>query len=257
MQGLVGRPETSETDRCLLRMALGKSWEDIGRDDEAFENYREGKRLKRKLVPFDEAAMTARFEALHRVFTRALLAAWSRDGAEGRGSSSTLPIFVTGFPRSGTTLVEQILASHPQVHGAGELGLLDQVAGSFRAAAAPGLGFPDYLPPLDAAEFRALGEAYVERLGALAPGAPHITDKLLENYLNIGLIHLVLPRGAHHPCPARPAGRLRLLLCHQLLRRPRLYLRSRRARAHLPPLSRADGPLAPSAAARGDAGGAV
>ncbi len=105
-----------------------------------------------------------------------------------------MPIFVTGFPRSGTTLVEQILASHPQIHGAGELGLLDQVAGSFRAAAAPDLGFPDYLPHLDAAESRALGDTYVERLGALAPGAPHITDKLLENYLNIGLIHLVLPR---------------------------------------------------------------
>ena len=190
MQWLVGRPEMSETDRCLLRMALGKAHEDIGRYDEAFENYREGKRLKRKLVPFDEAAMTARFEALHRVFTPALLASWP----DNAGSSSTLPIFVTGFPRSGTTLVEQILASHPQVHGAGELGLLDQVAGAFRAAAAPGLGFPDYLPHLDAAESRALGDAYVERLSALAPGVPHVTDKLLENYLNIGLIHLVLPR---------------------------------------------------------------
>ncbi|MFI5019025.1 MAG: sulfotransferase, partial [Dongiales bacterium] len=199
MQGLVGRSEMSETDRCLLRMALGKACEDIGRYDEAFENFREGKRLKRKLAPFDEAAMTARFEALHRVFAPALMASWSNrrgssDGGQSRGSDSTLPIFVTGFPRSGTTLVEQILASHPQIHGAGELGLLDQVAGSFRAAAAPDLGFPDYLPDLDAAESRALGNTYVERLGTLAPGAPHITDKLLENYLNIGLIHLVLPR---------------------------------------------------------------
>ena len=74
------------------------------------------------------------------------------------GSESALPIFVVGFPRSGTTLVEQILASHPQVHGAGELGYLDQVAVSFRAAAAPGLGYPDYLPHLDAAESRALGK---------------------------------------------------------------------------------------------------
>ena len=101
---------------------------------------------------------------------------------------------MVGFPRSGTTLVEQILASHPQIHGAGELGYLDHVATSFRAAAAPGLGFPDYLPHLAAAESRALGEAYVERLRSLAPAAARITDKLPENYLNIGLIHLILPR---------------------------------------------------------------
>ena len=185
----------SETDRCLLRIALGKACEDVGRYDEAFENFREGKRLRRKLAPFDEAAMTARFEALHRVFTPALMAAWSSDGAESRGSDSGLPIFVTGFPRSGTTLVEQILASHPQIHGAGELGLLDQVAGSFRAAAAPdSSAFPTIWPISTPRVPRALGDSYVERLGALAPGVPHITDKLLENYLNIGLIHLVLPR---------------------------------------------------------------
>ena len=194
MQGLVARAqELSEVDRSLLRMALGKAYEDLGRYDEAFENFREGKRLKRKLVPYDEAAMTARFEALHRVFTPALMAAWPSKGIAA-GSESELPIFVVGFPRSGTTLVEQILASHPQVHGAGEVGYLDHVAAPFRAAAAPGLGYPDYLAHLDAAESRALGEAYVERLRSLAPTAARITDKLLENYLNIGLIHLVLPR---------------------------------------------------------------
>jgi tetratricopeptide (TPR) repeat protein len=193
MQGLLARAqELGETDRSLLRMALGKAYEDLARYDEAFENFLEGKRLKRKLAPFDEAAMVARFEALHRIFTPALLAGGNATAAGG--SQSELPIFVIGFPRSGTTLVEQILASHPQVHGAGELGYLDHVATSFRAAAAPGLGFPDYLPHLGPGESRALGEAYVERLRRLAPDATRITDKLPENYMNIGLIHLILPR---------------------------------------------------------------
>jgi tetratricopeptide (TPR) repeat protein len=188
MQSLADRAQDlSEIDRCLLHMALGKAYEDLGRDNEAFQNFREGKRLKRKLMPYDEAAMAARFEALHRVFTPALMAA-----AE-QGSESDLPIFVVGFPRSGTSLVEQILASHPEVHGAGEVGYLDQVAASYRASAAPELPFPDYLAHLGAVELRALGDACVARLRALAPAAARISDKLPENYLNIGLIHLALP----------------------------------------------------------------
>jgi tetratricopeptide (TPR) repeat protein len=190
MEGLVARAQDlGEIDRSLLHMALGKAYEDTGRHDDAFASFREGKRLKRKLVPYDEAAMAARFESLHRVFTPALVAA-----AGGQGAESDLPIFVVGFPRSGTSLVEQILASHPQVHGAGELGYLDQIAASFRARAAPELPYPDYLAHLGAVELRALGDAYVARLHALAPGAGRITDKLPENYLNIGLIHLALPR---------------------------------------------------------------
>ncbi|HEY2111931.1 MAG TPA: sulfotransferase, partial [Dongiaceae bacterium] len=189
-QGLVARDQQlSEIDRSLLHMALGKAYEDLGRHDEAFASFREGKRLKRKLAPFDEAAMAARFESLQRVFTPALMAA-----ACGQGSESDLPIFVVGFPRSGTSLVEQILASHPQVHGAGEVGYLDQIAASLRASTAPELPYPEYVAYLGAAEFRALGDAYVAKLRALAPAAGRITDKLPENYLNIGLIHLALPR---------------------------------------------------------------
>ncbi|HEX4569032.1 MAG TPA: sulfotransferase, partial [Dongiaceae bacterium] len=86
------------------------------------------------------------------------------------------------------------LASHPQVHGAGEVGYLDQIAASFRASTAPELPYPEYMAHLGAAEFRALGDAYVAKLRALAPAAGRITDKLPENYLNIGLIHLALPR---------------------------------------------------------------
>ncbi len=190
MERLAARKqELGEADRGLLHMALGKAYEDLGRYDRAFENYLAGKRLRRRLAPYDEARQTDRADALRRSFTRERLAA-----AAGHGSPSELPIFVVGFPRSGTTLIEQILASHPAVHGAGELGYLDHIAARFRAAAAPDLGYPDYAAHLSPAECRALGEAYVDRLRSLDPGATRITDKLPENFANVGLIRLILPR---------------------------------------------------------------
>jgi tetratricopeptide (TPR) repeat protein len=190
METLLRQPQgLSDLDRSLLHVALGKAYENLGRYDEAFASLLAGKRLQRRLAPFDEAANAARFESTERVFTPALLA-----GLAGSGSASELPVLVLGFPRSGTTLVEQILASHPKVHGAGELGFLDHVAANFRAAAVPGFGYPDYMARLTAAERRALGESYVGKLRGLAPAAARITDKLPENYLNIGLVHLTLPR---------------------------------------------------------------
>jgi tetratricopeptide (TPR) repeat protein len=190
MEGLAARAQDlGETDRSLLRMALGKAYEDLGRHDEAFRNILEGKRLRRRQLSYDEADMAGRFDGLCRVFTPELMAARA-----GAGSSSQVPIFIVGFPRAGTTLVEQILASHPLVHGAGELGYLDHVAQAFRAAAAPDLRYPEYMAALSPEECRALGEAYVERLRSLAPDAERITDKLPENYMNIGLIRVSLPR---------------------------------------------------------------
>ena len=110
----------------------------------------------------------------------------------GQGALSELPIFILGFPRSGTTLVEQILASHPAVHGAGELTYMGELAAGLKARGT--LYFPECLPFLAGEEYRRCGEAYVERLRALAPEAPRITDKMPDNHMFIGLIHLILPK---------------------------------------------------------------
>jgi tetratricopeptide (TPR) repeat protein len=189
MEALARREqELGATERGLLRMALGKAYEDLGRDDEAFANYLLGNRLKRALVPYDETAAEARFAALHRIFTAELLSKKT-----GQGAPSSLPIFIVGFPRSGTTLVEQILASHPQVHGAGELSDLEHIAAAMRASRAPELSFPDCLPSLRPEELLLLGQTYLDGLRRRAPSAMRITDKLPENYLRIGLIRLALP----------------------------------------------------------------
>jgi hypothetical protein len=96
------------------------------------------------------------------------------------------------MPRSGTTLLEQILASHPAVHGAGELPDLNQVI--MDAPVRVGRRFPDFVPDLQTDDFRRMGEAYAERVWRLVPGAQRITDKMPANFFYIGMIHLMLPQ---------------------------------------------------------------
>jgi hypothetical protein len=118
--------------------------------------------------------------------TRALFSAEVMRARAGCGDPSEVPVFIFGMPRSGTTLVEQILASHPRVHGAGELS-------EFETAVA-GLAGPAGPPPdIGAAELRRIGADYLARVVPLAPGAARITDKMPVNFRFAGLIHLALP----------------------------------------------------------------
>jgi hypothetical protein len=109
----------------------------------------------------------------------------------GGGDSSQLPIFVLGMPRSGTTLTEQIISSHPDVHGAGELP--DLMAIAQRDVAGTGAVFPNNIPALDLAGLGTWGADYVNGLQRRAPTAKRITDKMPVNFLAIGLIHMMLP----------------------------------------------------------------
>jgi hypothetical protein len=102
------------------------------------------------------------------------------------GARSSLPVFVVGMPRSGTTLIEQILASHPLVHAAGELRTLDGLSDAIA-------GFPASVAGLSDAQLKALGEAYLARVAPLAAGRRHVVDKMPSNFLLCGLIRLILP----------------------------------------------------------------
>ena len=105
-----------------VHFALGKALEDVGDYPRAFEHWLQGNALKRREVHYNEAACQRTFQAIADVFDASLL-----DRFDGAGDPSPVPIFIVGMPRSGSTLVEQILASHPQVHAAGELTNLDRV----------------------------------------------------------------------------------------------------------------------------------
>lgn len=166
----------------MLAFALGKAYDDIGEYDKAFAELAEANGISRSLVAYDEAAELAEFDRLEARFNPAFLA--SRAGA---GLASEVPIFIVGFPRSGTTLTEQILASHPAVHGAGELHILPDIIASGGGIAKDGT------PESDMGRLHEFGALYLERLARIAPDSARITDKNPGNGPLLGYIHLALP----------------------------------------------------------------
>lgn len=162
-----------------LHHALGKYCDDLGESDAAFEHHRRGHELaRRSRPPYDRTATTARVTRTLAAFDRRAL-----EELHQGGLASERPIFVFGMPRSGTTLAEQILASHPQVHGAGEV-LFWQFAADAELAARP---------QQRAAAIATLGREYLALFAALPATATRVIDKLPSNFKNLGLIHAALP----------------------------------------------------------------
>jgi Sulfotransferase family len=149
---------------------------------------REGNALKRGRIDYDEAGTLGLFDRIRSTFDRGLL-----EAKVGAGFTSSMPIFVVGMPRSGTTLVEQILSSHPAVHGAGELADFNTLVDRMAAPRGNAFRYPEDTPALTTDQLRALGTAYVEGLRRRAPSATRVTDKMPGNFLFLGLIHLALP----------------------------------------------------------------
>ncbi len=165
-------------DQANLHFALGKAFADFSDCHRSFEHLRAGNALRRREIVYDEAATLGLMDRMRATF-----------GAGGPvgGDGSAVPVFIMGMPRSGTSLVEQILASHAQVHGAGEQTILGRAVQRLESAHG---AFPECVPLLDLAE---LGRNYVAELRALAQEATRITDKMPHNFLFAGLVGLALP----------------------------------------------------------------
>jgi len=164
-----------------LRYALGKYYDDLGEYSEAFSHYRQANELsKRHAARYDRAQLTQYIDGIIGNFDAAFAAA-SHSGA----SVSELPVFVVGMPRSGTTLIEQILASHSQAVGAGEVNFWERAAERF-AGCAPGSA-------ARASALAALGRDYLALIGARAGQALRVIDKMPANFLYAGLIHAAFP----------------------------------------------------------------
>ncbi|GAA0566473.1 tetratricopeptide repeat-containing sulfotransferase family protein [Rhizomicrobium electricum] len=175
----------SEADQCELHFALAKACDDLGRHAEAFEHWRIANAIKRRHIVYDEALFLGVLRDLAAAFTPNVIA--SRQGV---GDPSDVPVFVVGMPRSGTSLVEQIIASHPETFGAGEKMYLHYLLGQDLA----GPNFPAHFAGVRNEDLRKLGSLYVTRLRANAPKARRIVDKLTANFMLCGLIHLILPK---------------------------------------------------------------
>ncbi|MDX8386224.1 MAG: sulfotransferase [Gallionella sp.] len=167
-----------------LHFALGKSFDDLGEPDRAFPHFLEGCKMKRAAIKYDAEQPKQRVNDVIRVFDQTTIA---RLG--GSGSLSNVPIFVLGMPRSGTTLTEQIIASHPDVFGAGELPELPVIA----KRRIKSKYFPENILAIDKSTLSEWGNDYVAGVHQREPDALHITDKRPENFWYVGLIHLMLP----------------------------------------------------------------
>jgi tetratricopeptide (TPR) repeat protein len=185
MEALDRQPTLDKGHHVPLHFALGKAYADLGRHEDAFRHWQAGHALQARTAPYDERTTLWLFQQIAAVFTPELLRQH-----RGAGHSSRAPIFVLGMPRSGTTLVEQILASHPAVFGAGEIPDLPVEAGRLGGDRP----FTEKVCRMTSADFRDLGTRYVARLTARDPRATRITDKMPSNFLFVGLIHLALPQ---------------------------------------------------------------
>jgi tetratricopeptide (TPR) repeat protein len=170
--------------RIFLLFALGKAYADLHEHARSFRHFIDGNALKRRQISYPESADLQLFERMRAVFS----ADFMRDNA-GSGDPSSLPLFIVGMPRSGTTLVEQILASHPQVFGGGEI---DDFANSSAAIDAR-QPWPENLLRMSGNQFRELGSRYIRSIKARAPAAERVVDKMMLNFRFLGLIHLALP----------------------------------------------------------------
>ena len=188
MKLLAGSEGLSNNDRIQVHFALGKAYADLKEFRRSFQHLTAGNAAKRSTIAYEEAAIFALFGRIEGIFTSELIAAKT-----GGGDLSRLPIFVFGMPRSGTTLVEQIIASHPAVHGGGELSTLMDLIQSARRSDGKALPYPEFVPQLDAPALRQLGSHYVSAIVKRAPNKECITDKMPSNFQFAGLIHLALP----------------------------------------------------------------
>ena len=179
-----------KTGQSSYWFALGKMREDVGRYDDAFAAYAQGNRCQHELFPHDEAREVALVQRLQSVFSEAFFANRAKPPHADKA-----PIFIVGMPRSGTSLIEQILSTYPGVYGAGELTELDNVVHSVgKSLGEREASYPDIIVNLSADELRRLGQIYIDRVWRYAPQAERITDKMPANFLHIGMIHLMLPQ---------------------------------------------------------------
>ena len=189
MKAVFDDADDLEADQLLpLHFAFGKALEDRGEHSRALDHYITGGRMKRAQLDYSETSNGEFFDSIRAAFPKERF-----DHPIYAGNSDDRPVFIVGMPRSGSTLTEQILSSHPQVYGAGEVKYLSRAMAQLRDRFPSMLKFPQMIDKVGPAQLEMLANNYVGQLTATSGDATRVTDKLLTNYYFVGLIHLILP----------------------------------------------------------------
>ncbi len=206
MEAALATPGLEAAQRLRLHLAIGKAADDLGDYALAMQHFDAAEAVRRGSVPFDSAAFTVEIDRLIARCTPELIARASQVG-----SSDATPVLILGMPRSGTTLVEQIVSMHPEVGAGGELNFWNERGAAWHRSDAPGnvadgnetpvVLTEDQATENQAKEFLAKASAdYLGVLRAIAPKAARVTDKMPFNFIWAGLIHLAFPRATFIHC---------------------------------------------------------
>ncbi|MBF0357200.1 MAG: tetratricopeptide repeat protein [Magnetococcales bacterium] len=178
---------TNSEDKMHLNFALGKAMADIKRDAEAFDYFNEGNKIERATLQFDIEIIAKLFTDIKQTFNKHFF-----ESRVGFGCKDSTPIFILGMPRSGSTLIEQILSSHTDVYGAGELSFIEKSLLENMSSKQIGL-VPDMVSKLTIDDVCKLGESYIKKIRTIEKDAKFITDKMPMNFIYTGVIKLMLP----------------------------------------------------------------
>ena len=191
LEALARRPSLEGRARSGILFQLAAAWEKRGAFDQAFAMASEANEASRKFLRYDPKEHRQRCARIRYAFSRSLY-----EHRKGYGSDSTLPVFVVGMPRSGTTLVEQILAGHSRIFGAGELGFIPsriQGLNRWERRVGSGRSYPDCIDDLSPYVTEGVANGILDELREFDPKAKHIVDKLPHNFENLGFIKFLFP----------------------------------------------------------------
>ncbi|GLQ06850.1 tetratricopeptide repeat-containing sulfotransferase family protein [Sneathiella chinensis] len=194
-----GNDAPTPTEAMTLHFVLGKAFLDSGDPEKAFQHFAAGNKAKRQTLSYDSDQTLNWLASIAQTFTPDLMKTFS-----GGGNPSDAPIFIVGMPRSGTTLVEQILASHPMVHGGGELDTLLGLVQHIAAKPEINASFPDFMAQLPPQILTEASHAYLQVIRDKAQHTPHLVDKMPANFLHVGLINLMFPNAKIIHCRRDP-----------------------------------------------------
>lgn len=202
MHAQLARTDLGDEDRFHLHYALGKAYEDKADYQKSFTHYAEGARIRRTGLSYSADETTEAMREQAAVCTRSFFEAHKGQGAPARD-----PIFIVGLPRSGSTLIEQILASHSMVEGTMELPDIIAMAKRLGGGKVRGGAYPKVLTQLSADEIRALGEEYIARTRVQRKtDRPFFIDKMPNNAQHVGFINLILPNAKIIDARRHPVG---------------------------------------------------